>query len=81
MGFGEVADFFGPTLFVGQTRPVMVDDGLEFLHVSTTEILFVLQCVFSRRLSAELWKAEEDCFQVGVVDTGHNSLQKAFSKL
>ena len=66
--------------FCQQTRPVMVDDGLKFLHVSTTEILFVLQCVFSGRLSAELWKAEEDSFQVGVVDTGHNSLQKAFSK-
>lgn len=59
-----------------QTAPVMVDDRLQFLHVAATQILLVLQSVFSRRLRAELWEAEEDGFQVGVVDPGHHCLHK-----
>ena len=53
----------------------MVDDRLQFLHVTATKILLVLQSMFSRRLRAELWEAEEDGFQVGVVDPGHHCLQ------
>ena len=52
-------------------QPVVVEDGLELFHVTSTQVFLVLQSVFSGGLSAELRKAEENRLKIGIVESCH----------